>query len=151
VDRLVLVGPTVDPAARAAVPQAFRLALCALYEPVSAWLLVLRDYWRCGPVRLAATLHHALHDPVVDKLPLVRVPALVVRGEHDRVAPRRWCEEVAARLPCGEFAEVPGASHIPNYSMPDALLRVALPFLLSSKRTTEEAFEDTAFETMAFT
>ncbi len=131
VSRLVLEGPTMDRAARSVPRQLFRLAWAALYEPPSAWLLVLRDYARCGPIRALRTLRLALRDRIEEKLPRVGVPVLIVRGEHDPITPPRWAQELARRCPDEHLAVLPGTAHIPNYSAPDAFVRAILPFLLN--------------------
>jgi pimeloyl-ACP methyl ester carboxylesterase len=43
--------------------------------------------------------------------PRVLVPVLVLRGENDYVCPRPWSRFVAASLPDGRAAEVPGHGH----------------------------------------
>lgn len=130
VDRLILQGPTIDPAARSMFVQAFRLGLCALYESPTLWLLVLHDYWTAGPVRVVRTLQHALADRLEEKLPRVQAPTLIVRGENDWIAPRRWCRALAKLAPHGRFVELARESHVPNYSAPGKLVDEVLSFLL---------------------
>ncbi|HYF62888.1 MAG TPA: alpha/beta fold hydrolase [Herpetosiphonaceae bacterium] len=127
--RLVLVGPTIDPAARSVARQLARLLRDWPRErlsltPIHAW-----DDLRAGPRRILATLRHALADPVEDRLPLVAQPALVVRGDRDPVAPQAWAERMAAALPAGRLAVLPGAPHAANYSAPRALAAAVGPFL----------------------
>jgi len=43
----------------------------------------------------------------------VRVPALVVVGEHDRVTPPAFAVELAGDLPDGRLEMIPGAGHVP--------------------------------------
>jgi pimeloyl-ACP methyl ester carboxylesterase len=43
----------------------------------------------------------------------VRVPALVIVGEHDRVTPPAAAVELAGELPDGRLEIVPGAGHVP--------------------------------------
>jgi len=43
----------------------------------------------------------------------VRVPALVVVGEHDRVTPPAAAVELAGELPDGRLEIIPGAGHVP--------------------------------------
>lgn len=119
----VLVGPTYDPQARTLAAQVGRGMLDLLGEPPDYWPLLLWDYLTAGPLRTVATLRMALTDPVVEKLPRVAAPVLVVRGSRDPIAPRRWVEEMAARLPRGGVLEIPGATHVANYTAPAALAR----------------------------
>jgi len=43
----------------------------------------------------------------------VRIPALVVVGEHDRVTPPAFAVELAGDLPDGRLEMIPGAGHVP--------------------------------------
>jgi pimeloyl-ACP methyl ester carboxylesterase len=65
---LVLVGPTMDPAARTAFRQILRwLGDTALEDPLQLPILA-RDLRDAGPHRVVETLAHALHGPVEYKL-----------------------------------------------------------------------------------
>jgi pimeloyl-ACP methyl ester carboxylesterase len=59
------------------------------------------DYADAGVGRALGTFGHALADRIEDKLPLVQVPTLVVRGARDRIVPQAWAEEVTRLLPRG--------------------------------------------------
>lgn len=129
VERLVLVGPTVDAAARSFARQALRLARDTLSEPPSLTAIVVRDYALYGPRRFVATMRSALNDRIEEKAPDVRAPTLVVRGERDVIVSQSFAEEVTARLPLGELAVVPDAPHAVNYAEPLALARLTSSFL----------------------
>jgi 2-hydroxy-6-oxonona-2,4-dienedioate hydrolase len=123
---LILVGPTIDRHARTPADQIARWALTALRDPFPLHLIVLRDTAASGIRRTWRTFRHALRDGVERKLPSIETPTLVVRGERDPLAPERWCEELAALLPQGRLAVVPGAAHALNWSRPrelDGLVR----------------------------
>ncbi|WP_433540016.1 alpha/beta fold hydrolase [Streptosporangium sandarakinum] len=120
---MALIGPTMDAGARSAWRQGVRLAANTVLERPLLMPVLARDYLVCGPRRYFATLAAALADPVEDKLGLVRVPAVVVRGARDLIASRSWARRVAALLPRGELAEVPGAAHTLNYSAPAGVVR----------------------------
>ena len=53
--------------------------------------------------------------------PRVRVPAVVLAGEHDRVTPPAGAIALAAALPEGRFVLIPNAGHIPMLEAPDAV------------------------------
>jgi 2-hydroxy-6-oxonona-2,4-dienedioate hydrolase len=116
VQRLVLVGPTMDPGAPTLVEQAARLARDVLREPLGLNLVEARDYLRTGPRRIVASARGALADPFAAKLPRVAQPALVVRGGRDAIVSQRWAEQVAALLPRGRLAVVPGEPHAVHWS-----------------------------------
>ncbi len=126
---MVLVGPTVDPAGRSAAGQIGRYLLTLPGERLSQAPLVVRDYCRAGPRRIAGTFRYGLADVVKDRLPGVGAPTLVVRGSRDRIAPQAWVEEMARLLPHGRTAVIPGAAHTPHFTAPDTLGRIARPFL----------------------
>lgn len=128
VKKAILVGPTVDPAGRTALRQAWRLTRDAP-EMIRLAPVLLRDLYGAGLRRFLLTYRHMLHDRIEERLPRARVPTLVVRGERDPVASQRWAEEAASLLPAGRLAVLPGAWHAPNFSAPGALARLAVPFL----------------------
>jgi 2-hydroxy-6-oxonona-2,4-dienedioate hydrolase len=125
---LVLQGPTTDPAARSLAGQAWRALRTGRHEPVSELGRVLRDYLRAGPLRVLRTERRALEHGIEERLPQVAAPALVLRGEHDEIAPAAWAARVAALLPRGQLAGAPGA-HVLNYSEPGAVAARVEPFL----------------------
>jgi pimeloyl-ACP methyl ester carboxylesterase len=125
---LVLVGPTMDPAARTAPRQILRwLHDTAKEDPLQLPILV-RDVRDAGLHRVVGTLVHALRDPIEDKLPLVRVPVLVTRGSREPIVPVAWATTATRLLPLGELAVVPGP-HNANYGAADPLGALVLAFL----------------------
>jgi pimeloyl-ACP methyl ester carboxylesterase len=67
---------------------------------------------------------------VIDSLPSIRVPTLVVVGDRDEpfLAPARY---MAARIPGARLEVVEGAGHMANLDRPEAFDRVLLDFLAS--------------------
>ncbi|HEX5166078.1 MAG TPA: alpha/beta hydrolase, partial [Thermomicrobiales bacterium] len=117
----VLVGPTADASARSMPHLLWRLARDLVHEPFSLWLIQGRDYLRFGPRWQWQTARAMLADRIEDKLPRLAMPVLVVRGEHDPIAPQAWIERLANFAPAGEWTVVPGAAHAVNYTAPEAL------------------------------
>lgn len=130
IDRAVLLGPTVDPAARSWLQQVAGLAHDGIFEQISLWPTLALDLLNMGPVRAVRTVRAMLADRMEDRLPYVRVPTLVVRGSRDPIARQRWVEEVVRLLPQGQLAVLPGAPHAANYSAADQLVEVIEPFIL---------------------
>jgi len=111
VDRLVLIGPTVNRRERTLAKQTMRfLQDIALVHP-KALGYGIALYAKAGPRWYAANLRPMLEHRIELILPEITAPTLVIRGEHDRVVPRRWAEEVARLVPDGRYAEVPGRGH----------------------------------------
>jgi pimeloyl-ACP methyl ester carboxylesterase len=110
VDRVVLIAPTVNRRERTLGMQALRLAQDLAVESPRVILIGAREYLRAGPNLRGKFRAMLVHRPEAT-YPRVDVPALVVRGETDRVCPRAWCRFVAASLPQGRLTEVSGHGH----------------------------------------
>ena len=134
VDCAVLIGATVDPAARSFWRQVGRGLLDLPHEPMSLIPVLAGDYFIAGPIRVAQTLAYAIEDDVAGRLPLLDMPVLVVRGSLDPICPQRWVEEVARRLPRGRLVVLPGAAHAANFGAPDALVDAIETFLDNAAR-----------------
>ena len=119
--RAVLIGPTVDERARSAVRQGLRLARNAALETKTLAPVQVRSYLACGPRTHLATLGAMLDDHLEEALAQVRAPVLLVRGQHDPIAPRRWVEQLRAVTPQAAVAQVRGAHHVAQWSHPQAV------------------------------
>lgn len=110
VSALVLQGPMADPAAATMIGQAWRLLRDVRHEDPRQFPAVAAGTIAAGPVRIAGTLRRSVRYRIESRLPLLTVPVLVVRGEHDPIAPPAWTATVA-RLASGRVTEIPGAAH----------------------------------------
>lgn len=128
VGRLVLAGPMGDPAAGGVTAYAARWARCLPREPLSLHPVLLRDATELGPRFAFRTLRRAAADPTAEKLERCPVPALIVRGQHDHIAPAAWCRAMADLLPRAEVATVAGAAHTVNWAAPDRLADLVTGF-----------------------
>lgn len=133
VDRLVLIGPSNDPEGRTAIEHFRRLLVGGVFERPSLLWLLLCDYLRMGS-RFFAELRFMLGDRVEEKMPKVSAPALVVGGENDRIAPRRWLEETARLVGAGYFAVIPWWGHAVQYSGARQVVEAIAPFLRADPR-----------------
>jgi 3-oxoadipate enol-lactonase len=59
----------------------------------------------------------------------VRVPVLVVVGEHDEATPPPMSHEIAAGLPQARLKIIPGCAHVPQLQAPQAFLGAIADFL----------------------
>jgi pimeloyl-ACP methyl ester carboxylesterase len=129
VERLVLVGPMIDPDGRSPLRLATRWARGAHRSSPLRAPTALHDLLDAGPFRTARTLKQALDDPIEDELPDVEAPTLVVRGIHDPLIPLSWAERVAELLPNGELASLARAGHTVGPRTADSLAHLIDRFL----------------------
>jgi pimeloyl-ACP methyl ester carboxylesterase len=66
---------------------------------------------------------------LVDRLPSLKIPTLVVWGARDRVFPESQAREAAAHLPEGSLALIPDCGHMPHVECPDRFLAALDGFL----------------------
>jgi 3-oxoadipate enol-lactonase len=62
-------------------------------------------------------------------LPSLTVPTLVVVGEEDSFVPLATAMAMAAELPMGSLAAIPGSGHTPSMEQPETTARALLDFL----------------------
>lgn len=118
-DRLVLLAPTMDAAARGFWRATGRLLRDILTrEPPRVNAIVSVDYFfRCGIPYFLKQTRFLLADRIEDRLPRLDVKALVIRGDRDCICPPEWTRHVAALLRDGSYAEVRGP-HVIMYTDP---------------------------------
>jgi 2-hydroxy-6-oxonona-2,4-dienedioate hydrolase len=133
INRLVLQGPTVDPAARSLGRQMLRLVINSRREHPGLGRITRADYRAAGVRRAWSTIQMALKDRIEDKLPYVYAPTLVVRGDKDPLVPQQWAERAATLMPRGALCIIPGAAHTLNYSAPEQFAAAIRPFLRSGE------------------
>jgi 3-oxoadipate enol-lactonase len=67
------------------------------------------------------------------RLPSIRVPTLVVHGDHDRLVPAGNGRVVAARIPGARFQLIQNAGHILTTDQPEACRRLMIEFLRQAR------------------
>jgi pimeloyl-ACP methyl ester carboxylesterase len=138
VDGAILLGPTMDPRA-SSFEEFLRLVEdMLLYERLRFLGVTFLEFAHTGPWWAQRTFHYALNDDVLGKYARMRVPTLVVRGEHDTLAPVRWAEQLITLLPQAQpLVTVKGCGHCLHQRDPEALLDAVMPFLdeLASARS----------------
>jgi len=78
---------------------------------------------------LQAGLKILQHTDLRSSLASIKVPVLVIHGEHDRLASPKAGAYIAAHVPHGEFALVPGAGHAPFLSHRRDVQRLITKFI----------------------
>ena len=66
---------------------------------------------------------------LLDRLPKLEMPTLVVWGERDRVLPASQARDAYARLQKGSLELLPNCGHLPHVERPDLFLAALGPFL----------------------
>jgi pimeloyl-ACP methyl ester carboxylesterase len=146
VDRLVLVGPTLDPDARSPARLALRWARNAPHFSPRLAPTVVHDFIDAGPWRSVRTLRRALEDRVEEKLSEVEAPTLVVRPERDHLVPEEWTKRVAKLIPDSELVVLPKASHSVGPRTAARLTGLLVPFLADGEEEAEAEQEAEAEE-----
>ncbi|WP_411720816.1 alpha/beta fold hydrolase [Mycetocola sp.] len=113
---IVLAGPVVDERAPMPWQQGMRLGRDMLRESLGANWIVSTDYIRSGIRWYLTELPVMLGYPTQERLPLVSVPVLVLRGERDPIAPHGWSARLTATAHNGRLVEVPGAAHVVQHT-----------------------------------
>lgn len=92
------------------------------------------DRWRSRIAAVPPTLRPAMSGvieraSVVDLLPRITVPVLVVSGEEDLPRPPAWADEVVEGLPNAQLFRLPGVGHSPTLEAPEVVEARILEFL----------------------
>jgi len=108
-----------DPAR--AVDEFLRLCVRGLAPRTAARVLrvlgtALAAHGAARPEALASGLERLRHGDLRAALPLVRVPVLVVAGQHDCVIRPAASRGLAAALPQARYVQIAGATHVPFLS-----------------------------------
>lgn len=127
---MVLIGPTIDPARRAARHQLFGALRDLAREPLSLVALAARDDAAVGLPALLSTARVVLADRIEERLPLIEQPTVVVHGDKDGFVGREWAERVATLLPRGRLVPVAGEPHAVQYTRPELVARIVRELLV---------------------
>src|SRR5919202_1913680 len=109
-----------------------RTALLFAHPPGTVPREWLAEQCRLGPspghLEAHMTVLRAVVSPLgkrevlVNRLPSLKIPTLVVWGARDRVFPESQAREAVARLPEGSLALIPDCGHMPHVECPDRFL-----------------------------
>lgn len=126
---IVIAGAVVDERARQPWQQGMRLGRDVLRESPTANWIVATDYMRSGLRWYFTELPVMLGYPIEQRLPLVSVPVLVLRGARDPIAPRAWSVKLARMARDGRFVEVPSAAHVVQHTKPTLVAGILADFV----------------------
>jgi acetyl esterase/lipase len=108
--QLVLVSPTVDPAARNGPRLLLRWLLAGRLEPLQLGVDQAPDWARTGVRRLVGVVRSALATPIEELLPDVTSRLTVIHAERDAITSHAYAARLAGR-DSGRLLIVPGATH----------------------------------------
>jgi len=129
VHRLVLCGPTPDPAYRTPLKQYPRVLRNMVFEAPSTIPVFQVEYLSTGVARMIQQLVRTVDDPIETRLPQVQAPVLVVRGRYDQTLSQPWAQQFTGLLPDGRLVVIDGAAHNAHYSTPEVTAALADLFL----------------------
>jgi pimeloyl-ACP methyl ester carboxylesterase len=132
---LVLVGPTVDPAAPTAAGQARRWLADLAWEDPRQARIIAQDVRDARPRRVLSTLRLSVRHRIDHRLPLVQAPVLFLRGEHDPIAPPRWLRQAASLTPQATTDVVPAAAHNAITTAGEVVAQQAMTFTVGTAAT----------------
>src|SRR3546814_980756 len=86
VAHVVAIGPVTDDEHRSVLAQAIALGRDSLGETPRINSFVFGDYLRCGIPWYVTQVRHMVSYAIEDRVAELRMPLLIMRGEHDPVA-----------------------------------------------------------------
>ena len=90
-------------------------------------------FLRTDPDVLQAACHALAELDLRPELSRVRIPVLVLVGEHDEATPPPMSHELAALLPNAQLKVIPGCAHVPQLQAPELFLETIGDFLTSAR------------------
>lgn len=85
---------------------------------------------KTSPAAIAGTLFAlAARTDTTPSLPNIKVPTLILVGEHDTLTPPSAAEAMYAKIPDSELHVIPGAAHMSNLENPEEFNKHLLDFL----------------------
>lgn len=133
VTQAVLASPTVDPSSRPLPKLILRWRRNEHREPPNVGQTTKRDYQEVSHLHAYYTLVQMVRDHIEERLPYVRVPTLVVRGDGDPIISQAWVEQMVRLLPNRRLAIVPGGFHAMTLDAPERLAEAIRGFLREDK------------------
>lgn len=94
---------------------------------------VIDAFCRVTADGLRASVHRLPTHDVVDRLPMIAMPTLIVVGELDEETPPAYSEAMAAAIPDAVLEVIPGVGHLTPSEAPDAFNKLLTDFLFADR------------------
>ncbi|GAC1439125.1 MAG: hypothetical protein NVSMB68_10820 [Thermoanaerobaculia bacterium] len=107
---------------------------------LSFTMTLARDAFRSGPTSIALAFARLLRDDARPLLKTIRVPTLLLWGEHDPLVPLTYARQMKEVLPSARLVTVPHSGHIPFWENADVFNRELLAFLRDVDRTPPASY-----------
>lgn len=125
----VLIGPVVAPGLRRIPRLLWAFARSSTREPLKIAGLAVVAYLACGPRWFFRVLPAMLRYPIERRAAEVRARTLVIRGEHDDVAPRAWVSDLTDTIEFASLWEIEGAAHSVMHAHADGVAHLVSEFV----------------------
>ncbi len=86
------------------------------------------DYYQASP-KLKKTMVNALNTEIVDQLPKIQVPTLLIWGKDDRFTPYKHAKIFQHKIKNSQLIELKQVGHFPYRDQPDLVAKKILQFL----------------------
>ena len=97
-------------------------------RPAAIARVLVPDVLRAGPASVAIAGTRVLLGDLRESLHALRVPALLVWGEHDPLVPLVYGEAMQRAIESSRLVVIPRAAHVPMWDAPETFNRIALDF-----------------------
>jgi pimeloyl-ACP methyl ester carboxylesterase len=96
--------------------------------------VLVPDFLRAGPASVAVAGARVLLADMRERMHALRLPVLLVWGEHDPLVPLVYGEAMQGEIAGSRLVVLEDAAHVPMWDAPEAFNRIALEFLESVER-----------------
>lgn len=121
---LVLVGPVTDPDATSWPRMLARWLRTARHERLWQLPVLAPQYLSTGTLSMARGMNHMRRYRTDAGLATLSLPTLIIRGQHDRIAPAPWCDRLAVTAHT-VVTSVPRAAHMVPLTHPHVIAEAA--------------------------
>ena len=129
--RLAMADKAIQESTWSAVsPMLSKLLSAHTLEHDSSTTQVIKTMMSEVPASTVAAIQHAMADRAdfSQQLHAIRIPTLIVTGEHDPISPPKENREWGAKIPNSRIEILSGAAHLPQVEATEALCDVMIDF-----------------------